>query len=177
MNDYSKSNCERVEAMMGDWLDQSLSAGDRRAVSDHLATCASCRESVELASRIESALVARSEEIPAVDAFLPPIAGAPHRVMHPQLVRAFRVVMSPAGVAALLVVWIAMLTLRFREPIAAWITSFPTERVETFMLGIQTALLDVSGGNMLTLITIYAALAVFVLASTGAITLRYIRNS
>jgi hypothetical protein len=46
-----------------------------------------------------------------------------------------------------------------------------------FTHNLSNALLEISRGNMFTLIVIYIALALAVLASTGAITLKYIRNS
>jgi len=177
MSEHLNQNCERFEAMTGDWFDGSLPAAEQRDLSAHLSGCASCRESFELSSRIEEGLVSRRSLVPPVDSFLPAIAPAPARALHPHLVRVFRVVMSPAGIAAVLVMWVAMLTLHYRDPIGAWLTRFSTERIGVVSQNITSALIELSRGDVLTLSAIYVALALAVLASTGAITLRYIRNS
>lgn len=177
MSQHLNQNCERFEAMMDDWFDGSLSAAEQRDLSEHRSVCASCRESFELSSRIEDGLVSRQSLVPPVDSFLPAIAPAPARALHPRLVRVFRGLMSPAGTAALLVMWVTMLTFHFRDPIGTWLTRFSTERLGVVSQNITSELIELSRGDVLTLSAIYVALALAVLASTGAITLRYIRNS
>lgn len=177
MSQHLDQNCERFEAMMGDWFDGNLPAAAQRDLPAHLSVCASCRESFELSSRIEDGLVSRRSLVPPVDSFLPALAPAPARALHPRLVRVFRGLMSPAGIAAVLVMWVTMLTLHFRDPIGAWLTRLSTERLGVVSQNITSALLELSRGDVLTLSAIYVALALAVLASTGAITLRYLRNS
>jgi hypothetical protein len=170
-------HCERFEAMMEGWFDGSLPECDRRDLSAHVATCASCRESFELSARMEHALASRRFEVPTFAAFLPRVAATPVRASHGRLVAAFRVLMSPAGIGAVLVIWVALLTLRFSDVIGGALTRFSEERLMVFSRHASDALLDLAGGNAYTLIAVYALLALALLASTGAITLRYIRHS
>ena len=172
---------ERYDALMASWFDEDgLSAADREALTAHVAVCASCRESFELASRMESALVSRSSELPSLDGLLPAIepVSAPSRVWsHPRLVTLFRAVMSPAGIAIILIGWSAMLALRFRAPIASALEASSSQKFTALYRDLSSLLVMVSRGDETTLIAIYAVVTALVLFSTGAITLRYIRHS
>jgi Putative zinc-finger len=178
MNDRLENNCERFEAMIVAYFDaDGVHTRESQELKAHLATCASCRESLEISSRMESALVSRRSEVPAVDAFLPAFARARAvSAAHPRLVAAFRAVMSPAGIAIVLVFWSAMLALHFRHAIAEVFVWTSKDRFSALLSDMSNALLAVSGGDPYTLTAIYVALALLVLASTGAITMRYIRN-
>jgi len=182
MNEHSHDNCERFEAMIAVSFDgDEMTTSDRAELNLHLVTCASCRESFELASRMEAALVSRRDDVPAVDGFLPVFAPARARDTvsthaHPRLIAAFRTLMSPAGVSIILMMWVAMLALRFRHEIAevfAWTSS---DRFSALGHDVSNLLLGVSRGDPYTLIAMYVALAVILLGSTGVITLRYIRH-
>ncbi len=177
MNEHLNDNCERFEAMMFDAGD--LSAPDRNALTAHIASCASCRESFELASRMEAALVSRRSEIPAVDAFLPVIAAPVGAVSHahPKLLAVFRTLMSPAGISIMLMSWTAMLALHFRKQIGevfVWTTS---DRFSALGNDIANLLVTISRGDTHILTGIYVAVTVVVFGSMGLITLRYVRNS
>jgi predicted anti-sigma-YlaC factor YlaD len=183
MNEHLHDNCERFEAMIAACFDgDDVSTGERAELNAHVASCVSCRESFELSSRMEAALVSRRAEVPAVDAFLPSFVPARAREAarlhaHPHLIRVFRAVMSPAGIAIILVTWAAMLGLRFRELIGKVFVWTSSDRFSALGHDITNLLLSVSRGDPYTLGIIYVALAVAVLGSTGAITLRYIRHS
>jgi predicted anti-sigma-YlaC factor YlaD len=178
MNEFNSTDCERIEAMMASWFDRDgLSADERGELTAHVAACASCRESFELARQMEDALVSRRDDVPAVDAFLPNIQPARARFAHPRLVAAFRGMMSPAGIAVILVMWSTMLAFRFRESIAGVFELSSSERFTALFGDVSSLLLAVARGNEYTLIGIYVALTLIVLGSTGAITLRYIRHS
>src|SRR5262245_1089483 len=117
MSEHMNDNCERFEAMMFDVDD--LSASARNELSEHLASCGTCRESFEVTSRMEAALVSLREEVPAVDRFLPAFVSAPvGAVSHPKLLAVFRTLMSPTGISIMLMGWTAMLALHFRKQIA-----------------------------------------------------------
>jgi hypothetical protein len=183
LHDHLHDHGERFETMIASWFDaDGLSAGEREELTAHVATCASCRESFQLAAQMEAALVSRRDEVPAVDAFLP--AFAPARVRdavqqraHPRLLAAFRALMSPAGVSIVLVLWAAMLALRFRHAIGEVFAWTSTDRFSALTNDISNLLLGVARGDALTLTAIYVTLALVVLGSTGFITLRYIRHS
>ena len=68
MNDHRCTEHEHYEALIASWFDEdALSADERAALKAHVATCPGCRESFELAARLETALVSRSSEVPALD--------------------------------------------------------------------------------------------------------------
>jgi hypothetical protein len=176
MND--QRNCEHFEAMIAAHFDaDGIPARENPELSAHIATCASCRESFELSARMEEALLSRWTEVPAVDSFLPGPATARARFAHPRLVAVFRTIMSPTGIAIALVVWSAMLTLRYRHAIAEVFEWTSRDRFSALSQDISTVLMTISGGDPYLLSAIYVALALAVLASTGAITLKYIRHS
>lgn len=175
MNEFNHKDCERIEAMMASWFDRDgLSTGERGELTAHVATCESCRESFELTQQMENALVSRRDNVPAVDSFLPDMQPARARVAHPKLLAAFRTMMSPEGIAITLVMWGALLVSRFREPIAEVLST--SERFSALARDLSNLLMTVARGNEYTLIGIYIALALILLGSTGAITLRYIRH-
>lgn len=178
MNEHRCQEHERYDAMMASWFDaDGLSAADRAVLTAHLEACASCRESFEVASRMESALESRASQVPALEGLLPALEPARAHAQHPRLVAAFRVMMSPAGIAIILVMWSTMLAFRFRESIARAFELSSSEKFTAVYHDLSSLLVTVSRGDEYTLIGIYVALTLVVLGSTGAITLRYIRHS
>jgi len=182
MSEHLHDNCERFEAMIEAWFEtDALSTRERDELTTHVASCASCRASFDLASRMEAALVSRRVEVPAVESFLPVFYPARVRAVshhaHPKLLAAFRTLMSPAGISIMLTSWIGMLALHFRHEIAKVFVWTSTDRFSALAHDVSNLLLGLSGGNAYTLAGIYIALAVVVLGSTGLITLRYIRHS
>ncbi|HKW14980.1 MAG TPA: hypothetical protein VJS69_10885 [Candidatus Krumholzibacteria bacterium] len=179
MNQHNDQNCERYEATIATWFDaDELSAQERETFSAHIVSCDACRESFELASRMEAALVSRRHEVPAVDSFLPAMVSARVRaVSHPRLLAAFRALMSPAGISITLTMWVTLLALHFRHQISqvfAWTTS---DRFSALGHDISNLLVNVARGDTLVLTGIYVALTLVVLGSMGAITLRYVRHN
>lgn len=173
MNQPFRDECERFDAMMASWFDDDVAASDRRALMDHVATCASCRESFELATRMEAALVSRRDDVPAVDDLLPAFSPARRPFAHPRLVAAFRTIMSPAGIAIVLVMWITMLAFHFRDSVATVLAWSSAERFTSLL----DPLIGAAGQDAFALGLAYAFVGLLILASTGAITLRYIRHS
>lgn len=178
MNQHLNDSCERFEAMIAAWFDaDGLSSAEREEVNTHNAGCTSCRESFELTSRMEAALVSRRNDIPAVDSFLPVISAPAGAVAHPKLLAVFRTIMSPAGISIMLMSWTAMLALHFKKQIGevfVWTTS---DRFSALGNDIANLLVTVSRGDTHILTGIYVAVTVVVLGSMGMITLRYIRHS
>jgi len=172
---------EKFEAMIAAWFDtDGLSAAERDEITAHMATCEPCRASFELAARMEAALVSRRDDVPAVDRFLPVFAPAHEHgtsPAHPALLSAFRVLMSPAGVSITLVIWASLLALRFRGQIGAVFAWTSADRFMAFSQNLSNLLMSISRGDPYLLTAIYIAIALVVLGSTGAITMRYIRHS
>ena len=179
MNDRLHDNCERFEAMIAAWFDtDELSASDRNELTSHITSCASCRESFQLSSSMEAALVSRREEVPAVDSFLAAFNSAPAgAVSYPRLLAVFRTLMSPAGVSIMLMSWTAMLALHFRKQISEVFVWTSSDRFSALGNDISNLLVAISRGDTHILTGIYVAVTVAVLGSMGMITLRYIRHS
>jgi len=182
MNPHTPENCERIEAMLPAFVEGGLAAGDEALVRAHVASCASCRESLATFSALEESLVSRRSEVPPAAAFIPALATAPapsraRAQARPRLVAALRAITSVPGVSIILVVWSAMFLLRFRGTVGEIFTWTTLERLSAITHRISGALVGVSGGDPYTLAAMYVALALLVLGSTGAITLRFIRNS
>jgi anti-sigma factor RsiW len=181
MNQHSHDNCEHYEALIAASFDaDGLAPNERKELDAHLAACASCRESFELSSRMEAALVSRRDDVPVVDSFLPHFAPATALApahAHPRLLAAFRALMSPAGISIALTMWAAMLALYFRNQIAQVFVWTSSDRFSALGQDVSNLLVNVSRGDTLVLTGIYVAITVIVLGSMGAITLRYVRHS
>jgi len=187
MSNHLNDNCERFEAMIAAWFDAGeLSSAQRDEVTAHISMCASCRESFEMTSRMEAALMARRSEVPAVDSFLPAFVSAPVgavrsvgavRHAHPKLLAAFRTLMSPAGISIMLTCWTAMLALHFRKQIGEVFVWTSSDRFSALGNDVANLLVTISRGDTHVLTGIYVAVTVVVLGSMGLITLRYVRNS
>jgi len=181
---HTPNNCDTIEALLAAFAEQgSLSADDGATVSAHLKTCASCRESSAAFARIEEALALRRSEVPAVDAFLPDFAGlrAPVREnatgpAHSRLTRYFRAMMTVPGIAIILIVWVAMFLLRFRDAVGEVFTWTSLDRLSAMTGEISSALVGVAGGDAYVLTAIYLALTLLVLGSAGAITMKFVRS-
>jgi predicted anti-sigma-YlaC factor YlaD len=189
MNRQTPENCERIEALLPSFVEGGLEDGEAAGVRAHLESCAACRESLAAYAMIEESLVSRRTEVPAVESFLPDIsalaAGAKARTpepaaarshAHPHLADVLRAMMSVPGIAIILVLWSAMLLLRFRDTVGLVFTWTSLDRLSAFTQQVQRALVGASGGDSYTLVGVYVALTLVLLASTGAITLRYVRN-
>ena len=179
MSNHLNQNCERFEAMIVAWFDaDGLSSAQRGELNAHIPTCASCRESFEVTSRMEAALMARRSDVPAVDSFLPAFVSAPiGAVPHPKLLAAFRALMSPAGISIMLMSWTAMLALHFRKQIGEVFVWTSSDRFSALGNDVANLLVTISRGDTHVLTGIYVAVTVVVLGSMGLITLRYVRNS
>jgi hypothetical protein len=179
MNEHIHQNCERYEAMIAAWFDaDDLSQGDRAGLTAHMESCASCRESFELSSRMEAALVSRRQEVPAVDSFLPVINAVRARaVSHPKLLAVFRTLMSPVGISITLMMWATLLALHFRNQISQVFVWTSSDRFSALGNDISNLLVNVSRGDTLVLTGIYVVVTLLVLGSMGLITLRYVRHN
>lgn len=186
MSNHLNQNCERFEAMIVAWFDaDELSSVQRDELSAHIPACASCRESFEVTSRMEAALMARRSDVPAVDSFLPALVSAPAGAVrpagavhaHPKLLAAFRTLMSPAGISIMLMSWTAMLALHFRKQIGEVFVWTSSDRFSALGNDVANLLVTISRGDTHVLTGIYVAVTVVVLGSMGLITLRYVRNS
>jgi hypothetical protein len=72
--------------------------------------------------------------------------------------------------------WAAMFLFRFRDAVGRVFTWTSLDRLSALTQQMQSTLLGVSGDNPWTLTAIYLALTLAVLASAGAITLRFVRS-
>jgi anti-sigma factor RsiW len=179
MNTYHDNDCARVEAMLPAFVAHELGGDERALVSTHLESCAACRDSLAALAAIEATLVARRDEIPAVDAFLPHrhAAHAAASERKPFVHRVFRVVMSTPGIAILLVMWAALLISRFQGRVAGGVSeTTAVDRMQAFAKRGIDAMVAAAGGDVWTLSAVYGALAIAVIVSAGALTVRFVRS-
>lgn len=168
-------HCTHIESLLPAFVEDGLGAGDAARVRAHLESCESCRASLAAFTALEASLVLRRAEIPPVDAYLPDVAPAHSGARRP-LVRMFRAVMSVPGVAILLTMWAAMLAFNFRVPIANTLSlSTPHNLVGGFERFADFLVL-LTGGNVWVLIGMGTMVAIAIAASTGAMTLRFVRR-
>lgn len=175
MNQFKGMDCERIEAMLPGFVGRELGANDAAAVSAHVDSCERCRESVAAFALLEQTLVARRAEVPPVDGFLPNLKTA--RVRAGFLARSLRLATSVPGVAIVLVMWAVLLVGRFNDRIALAIADHAlAQRVTAFANHGIDAMVGVAGGDVWTLTAVYGALAIGLIVSAGALTMRLVRG-
>jgi anti-sigma factor RsiW len=175
MNRRDEMDCERFEAKLPLLVAHELSAGDAAAVSAHLEACPRCRESLAAFASLEQALQSRRDLVPPLDAFLP--AMAPARARAGVLTRCFRAVMSVPGVAIVLVMWGALLFARYSDRLTEDAVHKPVlERMTAAAQRGLDVIVAAAGGDAWTLTAVYGALAIAVIVSAGALTVRLVRD-
>ena len=120
----------------------------------------------------------RRAEVPPPDRFLPafshaPAAVEPHRS---RVIRVFRAVTSVPGVAILLAMWAAMFAFSFRVPITRVLSKSTPDNLVGGIDRFADFLVFLTGGNVWMLIGMCTIVALAIAASTGAMTLRYVRR-
>ncbi len=179
MNRFHSMECERVEAMLPLFVARELPADESAAVSSHVNGCERCREALAAYTALETVLVARRAEVPPVDGFLPDLraARASMRARTSWALRGFRAVMSVPGVASMLVVWGALLVARYNTQITNDVAQKSTlERIPALVKHGIDAMVSAAGGDAWTLTAVYGALAIGVIVSAGALTMRLVRE-
>jgi anti-sigma factor RsiW len=179
MSSFHDTDCARIEAMLPAFVAHELVGDERTEVAKHLESCARCREALAALAAIEATLVARRDEIPSVDAFLPDrfAAHSPASARRPVLVKVFRAVMSTPGIAILLVMWSALLIAHFQGRVASGIEGTTVfDRMQAFGKRGIDAMVAAAGGDTGTLTAVYGALAIAVIVSAGALTVRFVRS-
>jgi predicted anti-sigma-YlaC factor YlaD len=176
MNRYQEMDCERIEAMLPAFVGRDLGADDAAVVSSHLETCAQCRESLAAFAALEQSLVARRDDVPPVDAFLPHMA--PARARSNVLVRCLRAVTSVPGIAIVIVMWAGFLIARYSDRLTgdAATQKNTFERMTALAQRGIDAMIAAAGGDVWTLTAVYGALAIGVIVSAGALTMRLVRD-
>jgi anti-sigma factor RsiW len=194
MNPNTPQNCERIEALLPAFVEGGLAADDAAVVRAHVGSCAACGEALAAFTALEATLVSRRDEVPPAASFIPDlsalrapgaaasrgrvdaVSGPRRAYAHPRLVWALRGMVSVPGVAIILVIWSTLLLYHFRDAVGEALAFSSLERLQVLTARISATLLAVSGGDAWTLSAIYGAIALFVLGSTGIITLRYVRH-
>jgi len=177
MNRFDNMNCERIETLLSAFVAHELSADDAAAVASHLEGCDACRESLAEFVSLEEVLVARRDDVPAIDAYLPAMVTAREASRRRLWVRGIRLVTSVPGVAIVLVMWATFMVAHYTnrmESGAAVTTSL--ERVTAFTKHGIDVMVSAAGGDAWTLTAVYGALAIGVIVSAGALTMRLVRD-
>lgn len=177
MNQFKGMDCERIEAMLPAFVEHDLGAEEAAAVASHIDSCERCRESLAAFVALEQTLVARRSEVPPVGAFLPELLTARARARSGILVRSLRLMTSVPGVAIVLVMWGVLLVGHFNDRIALGMTDPAlAQRLSAFAKHGITAMVGVAGGDVWTLTAAYGALAIGLIVSAGALTMRLVRE-
>ena len=178
-------NHERFEELLPAYLDGTLSPDERAQVESALAESAQLRESLEQFRALEDALVMRREQVPPVDRFVPamtPAAVRPHET--PRLERWLRTLVSTPALAVMGCVVVALWVFWNSESIASFLNARAGNPVVMPRLGVLdglggsiTMLTDMlAGGDMQILIGMYSVVTIAILALTGYMTMRFVRN-
>jgi predicted anti-sigma-YlaC factor YlaD len=174
MGSRREMDCARVEALLPGYVARELGADESSAVATHVESCARCREALASLAAIEATLVARRDQIPPADAFLGWALAAVSRARRPAYAKVLRAAVSVPGSAILLVTWASFLIARYQSRALGDTAAF--ERVSGFAKRGLDAIVAVAGGDAVTLTAVYGALAIAVIVSAGALTVRFVRD-
>lgn len=169
MNDH----CTHIESRLPAFLDRELGAEETALVRAHLDSCEGCRASLAAFESLEASLVLRRAEVPPVERFLPGFAVAYHPSV---LVRALRALTSVPGVSIVLAMWAGMLAFNFRGPIGRALSLSTPDNLVGGIDRLADFLVLLTDGNVWLLIGMCTMVALAIAASTGAMTLRFIRR-
>jgi predicted anti-sigma-YlaC factor YlaD len=172
MNDHSTD----IQPLLPAFAEHETGALESERVRTHVASCDACRAALDSFTVLERSLLARRNEIPPVDAFLPSFRSAPAVLRRSPLVRVFRSAMSVPGVSILLVLWVGMLTWNFRAVIGKALSLSTPDTMSGGFEVLANALVVLTQGNVWLLIGLCIAAAIAVAGSMGAMTLRYVRH-
>ena len=175
-NRFEHMDCERIEEMLPAFVEHELVPKEASLVRAHVESCSRCSEALQAFTVMERSLATRREEVPPFEAFLPP-ALAPSR-WHPNLaVRSLRALTSVPGMAIVLVMWAGFLIARYSDRLTGGVLEKTTlDRMMAFAKRGIDAIVSAAGGDMTTLTAVYGALAIAVIVSAGALTMRFVRD-
>jgi anti-sigma factor RsiW len=179
MNQFKGMDCDRFEAMLPAFVGSDLGVEEAAAVAAHVESCARCRESLAAFVAIEETLVLRRSEVPPVDGFLPDMRAARWalRARPRLLIRFFRAAMSVPGVAIVLVMWATFLVSQYNDRLTNDIVQTTSlERATALAQRGLDAMVAAAGGDAWTLTAVYGALAIGLIVSAGALTMRFVRD-
>lgn len=169
-------DCERIEEMLPAFVEHELTPKEASLVRAHVDSCPRCSEALQTFTVMEHSLVTRRDQVPPFETFLPP-ALAPSR-WHPGLfLRSLRALTSVPGMAIVLVMWAGFLIARYSDRLTGGVMEKTTlDRMMVFARRGIDAIVAAAGGDMSTLTAVYGALAIAVIVSAGALTMRFVRD-
>jgi anti-sigma factor RsiW len=171
-------NCDRTEQMLSAFLEGDLSSADESAVNAHVASCESCRESLDAYRALEDELVSRRDLVPPADTFLRAVfAPAVSPNLHRARVLMDRIFSFPALTAFFCFV-IGWLAFAYSDAVQGWMgqVAGSTPAASRFAGWLSALGAASSGGDMLMVSIAYGLMTVLVLASGAWMTLRYVHN-
>jgi len=175
-NRFEHMDCEHIEEQLPAFVEHELSPKEASLVRAHVESCPRCREALQTFVAMEQSLATRRAEVPPFETFLPP-ALAPSR-WHPSIfLRSLRALTSVPGMAIVLVMWGGFLIARYSDRLTGGVMEKTTiERLTAFAKRGIDAIVGAAGGDMATLTAVYGALAIAVIVSAGALTIRFVRD-
>ena len=173
-NRFEHMDCERIEEMLPAFVEHELTPKDASLVRAHVESCPRCAEARQTFVAMEQSLATRRAEVPPFETFLP-AALAPSR---PRIfLRSLRALTSVPGVAIVLVMWAGFLVARYSDRLTGGMAEKTTlERMTAFAQRGIDAIVAAGGGDAWTLTAVYGALAIAVIVSAGALTMRLVRD-
>jgi predicted anti-sigma-YlaC factor YlaD len=166
--------CDKIEYLIPAYLEGDLSGEELSRVDSHLGECRLCREELEQFHLLESALVERREEVPAVSHT---IRGVLARTARSWKVLE-RLVSVPALVTFLFLVTGCLLYI-YRGSIGS-LFARQIPLMETFTRAAEQivgSLVQVTGGDIWALSIIYGGLTLFFLLVMGISVQNVLRNN
>jgi len=170
-------DCQQIEILLPAYIESDLTAGEMASVRAHLDGCRMCQDAVASFQALEVALVTRGEQVPTLDSVLPALI-AQASTRRSRALRFFDAAFSLPGIICMALGFLGMLTFFYRDVIAGYLArqfaqplTWEDVAVRFGALTANTAHVDV-----LVLTAVYSLVTLLIVASTGYITLRFVRQ-
>jgi anti-sigma factor RsiW len=167
--------CERMEALLPAYADHNLPEAEAVGVKAHLEGCASCKEALNWLTSLDAVLKARSSERPSAQHTARMVMSAirPSRArMVLDAVFSLPVMVSAFLIAMGIVFFIHINKIRVLVSPESPVISSLIHASEQ----ITSSILDLGGGDLYALITIYAGVIGIILLTTSLVAYRFIRD-
>jgi anti-sigma factor RsiW len=146
-----------IEEMLPLYIEGELSDDEKRAVDEHLSSCADCREAMDLYTSLEKALVSFKKERPSPRRTFDAISG---RLPLEPAFSPLSLIRSPVVLGTAAVTLIAIVTIIFHQQMGSALSGLgglSFDSIARSFEGIPQWLVEISGGNAWLLVLIVAA--------------------
>jgi len=167
---------DHIEELLPRYAEEDLTADEKRAVDEHLSSCADCSEALELYTSLEKALISFKRERPSSGKTY---AAVSRRLPLDPAFSPVSLLRSPVLLGTAAVTLIAVLTILFHEKMGitlARLGGVPFDSLSSSFQAIPEWIISITGGNLLLLVLIVTVETLLFSFAMGFAALRIIRH-